>query len=294
MTLMSILMISGVWSADLKPYVLGTEGSLTVSETAVQLKSGLSQNGFEIIGEYAPASDDDRWVLVVTSDELKSSVKQFGGLTGFAAALRVAVTKEGTKTVVSYVNPEYLGNAYYRKNYNEIQPAFAATAAKLKSAVSVTGPFIGTPFGSEDGLEPKKIQKYHYMFGMEYFDDVVKLNKFSSFNAAVEAIESNLSAGTKNVDLVYSIAFPDQELKLYGLALSGETGEEHFMPIIDISSPKHTAFLPYEILVKGNEVVMMHGRYRIALSFPDLTMMTFGKIMSTPSDIKDLMKSVTK
>jgi len=59
------------------------------------------------------------------------------------------------------------------------------------------------------------------------------------------------------------------------------------MPIIDIDNPKHTAFLPYEILVMNGEVHMLHGRYRIALSFPDLTMGTFTKIMSTPGDIEN-------
>jgi hypothetical protein len=42
----------------------------------------------------------------------------------------------------------------------------------------------------------------------------------------------------------------------------------------------------------GNEVHMLHGRYRIALSFPDLTMGTFGKIMSTPGNIEELLEQV--
>jgi len=39
---------------------------------------------------------------------------------------------------------------------------------------------------------------------------------------------------------------------------------------------------------------MLHGRFRIALSFPDLTMGTFTKIMSTPGEIEDLLSSLTK
>ena len=57
------------------------------------------------------------------------------------------------------------------------------------------------------------------------------------------------------------------------------------MPIIDIAQQKHVTFLPYELLVVGKEVRMLHGRLRIALSFPDLTMGTFTKIMSTPGEI---------
>jgi len=66
------------------------------------------------------------------------------------------------------------------------------------------------------------------------------------------------------------------------------------MPIIDLASPKHTAFLPYELLVKYGEAHMLHGRFRIALSFPDLTMGTFTKIMSTPGAIEELLGQLTK
>jgi hypothetical protein len=37
---------------------------------------------------------------------------------------------------------------------------------------------------------------------------------------------------------------------------------------------------------------MLHGRFRIALSFPDLTMGTFSKIMSTPGDIEEAMRQI--
>ena len=66
------------------------------------------------------------------------------------------------------------------------------------------------------------------------------------------------------------------------------------MPKIDLASPKHTAFLPYELLVDDNEAHMLHGRFRIALSFPDLTMGTFTKIMSMPGDIEDLLKQLAE
>jgi hypothetical protein len=39
---------------------------------------------------------------------------------------------------------------------------------------------------------------------------------------------------------------------------------------------------------------MLNGRYRIALHWPELTMGTFTKIMSTPGDIKDMMKDLCK
>jgi len=48
------------------------------------------------------------------------------------------------------------------------------------------------------------------------------------------------------------------------------------------------------MLVDDNKVYMLHGRFRIALSFPDLSMGTFMKIMSTPGDIEKMLKSFTE
>ena len=129
------------------------------------------------------------------------------------------------------------------------------------------------------------------MIGMEKFGDVVKLNEFDSFEDAISTVDQNLA---ESENFVYSVEFANSKIKLYGIAVDGEKGEDHFLPIIDITSPKHTAFLPYELLVIDNKAVMLHGRYRIALSFPDLTMMTFSKIMSTPGDIKYVLKEYTK
>ncbi len=289
-----IISCSFLFSQSLKPYILGAISDASVQKATNHLKSNLEENKFTILGEYSPAGDMNRYVLVVTNDELKSAVSKVGGLTGFGAAIRVSVTKNENQTEVAYVNPIYLGNAYFGNDYSKVSGHYATTAAFLTRSMAGIGTEMKEPFGSEDGLSAKELRGYNYMFGMEKFDDVVTLKSFSSYNHAVKALDENLASGVNNCSLVYSIAFPDQELKLYGIGLSGETGEEHFLPIIDITSPKHSAFLPYEILVMGDEAVMLHGRYRIALSFPDLTMMTFGKIMSTPGDIKDLMQSVTE
>jgi hypothetical protein len=130
------------------------------------------------------------------------------------------------------------------------------------------------------------------MIGMPYFYNTVELASFNSYAEAKNEIDKNLRLGVKNVKQLYKLELPGKDLCLYGFALSGEDGEGQFLPIIDISNPKHTAFLPYEILVVNGEVHMLHGRYRIALSFPDLTMGTFTKIMSTPGNIEDLLKQV--
>jgi len=77
-----------------------------------------------------------------------------------------------------------------------------------------------------------------------------------------------------------------------GIALMDkENGEAKFLPII---GEENIAAMPYEIILQNNTVTMLPGRYRIALNWPDLSMGTFMKIMSTPNDIKDMMKSLTE
>jgi len=278
---------------QLKPYTMGAQSTETLEMVKEKTGKALQAAGFSILGQYQPAMDETRWAYVINSSELTEAVKEFGGLTAFAAALRVGLTQDAGGVNISYTDPVYLGNAYFQKNYSDVEEKFVAVQEKLKKAMTELGTVQDAPFGSEEGMTPKDIRKYHYMFGMEYFQDVVELTEFSSYSVGKSIIESKLSKGG-DTKKVYAYEIPGQDLKLYGIALSGETGEEHFLPIIDIGKPHHTAFLPYEILLMGNTAVMMHGRYRIALAFPDLTMTTFSKIMSTPGDIEDLMRSVTE
>lgn len=289
-----ILFISGqiLLAQNLKPYILGAEFSGSVSDAKTALMESLKSNNLEVVGSYMPADDKNRYIIAFTCEELKSSIQSVGGATGFAAVLRCGITSEGGKTLITYNNPEYWGNAYFRDAYPKVASNYTKVKEKLQATMKAVGMAKNTPFGSEKGIEEEELREYHYMFGMPYFDDFEELREFDSYENAVAKIESNLSSGVSNVKKVYSVEIPGEKLKLYGLALSGDNGEANFMPIIDIGSPKHTAFLPYEILVMGDEVIMLHGRYRIAISFPDLTMGTFSKIMSTPGDIEELMKKV--
>ena len=275
---------------NLKPYILAFESSNSVSSVKNEIQSALEVNGIQILGQYRPANDNNRWVIVISSGELMSAVKKTGGLTGFAASQRLAITSENGKTRVSYTNPYYWGNAYFRDDFGSVSNYYNSFNNKLLGAMHASGTYIGRGFGSEDGMSSKELRKYQYMLGMPYFYDTVKLGKFSSYSQAVSRIDRNISSGITDVRKVYKIEIPGKSLCLYGFALGGEKGESKFLPTIDIGDPKHTAFLPYELLVIGDEVHMLHGRYRIALSFPDLTMGTFTKIMSTPGNIEDLLK----
>ena len=290
--LCSFLSFQFIYAQNLKPYTLGLETTESISELKEQLVVNLESNGLNVIGQYQPAEDSSRWVIVFTSPELLSAVSEAGGLTGFGASLRIGITVENGKTLVSYTTPEYWGNAYFRSDFEKVAPLYQTLSQNLENAMKATGAFVGTSFGSKNGLSAKKLAGYRYMMSMPRFDDTIKMAEFGSYQEAINKISTSIAEGVPDVELVYKLQIPDQNLILYGFALSGTEGEGRFLPIIDFGNPKHTAFLPYEILVKDNEVHMLHGRYRIALSFPDLKMRTFSRIMSTPGDIEKALSSL--
>ena len=290
----AIILSINLSAQNIKPYILGSECGKTLSEATTLVKTNLKAEGFKILGEYKPAYDKNRSIIVISNTDLINAVKKEKGLTGFAAALRVALTVEGGKVKISYTNPTYWGNAYFRDDYPNVSTYYKNIESKLTAVMKKTGKYVGTEFGSKKGLSIEDVREYQYTFGMPDFDDVEELGEFDSFAAAKQKVETNLKNGISGLKLVYSIEIPGTELKLYGIALTAGDGEKEFLPKIDLGSPKHTAFLPYEILVKGDEVVMLHGRYRIAVAFPDLAMSTFSKIMSTPGYIEDMLEKTCK
>jgi hypothetical protein len=271
----------------LKPFVLGAEPQQADFEQVVAaVKSSLQGQGFEMAGSYAPYPN--AVVIVVTSEALKANAtkSEFGG---YGAGQRVAVTKVKDKIQISYTNPPYWAAAY------RMQGNLEDVKAKLESALGKQ-----KEYGSEDGIKEKSLRKYNYMMGMEKFDSVGKheLATFNTYQEAVNAVEAGLAAGKAGVTKVYRIDVPGKEEAVFGVAITkGKGADKYIMDYIDFADIKSTAHLPYEVLVSGNKVYHLFARFRIAISFPDLSMMgsnSFMSIMSAPGAIKDaLTETVT-
>lgn len=287
-----LAMLPGSLLADgLDPYILAGIDQGTRQEVQTRIEERLIAEDFEVLGSYSPAGDEQLGVVCVTNEQLKASAAKSGDLLGFAAVLRVGLNQTKNGVEVSYTNPLYWGNAYYRKEFPQVEEAYNLLDQQFRKALADLPESSFQPFGSKKGVSTKKLQKYHYMFAMPYFDDVVELDSGSSYEDAIARIESRAAAEDSAVQIVYSIKFPEQEMALYGTALTGENGETKFLPKIDFNDPRHIPFLPYEMLVLKDKVVSLHGKYRIALSFPDLSMGTFMKISSTPGDIADALRT---
>ena len=91
---------------------------------------------------------------------------------------------------------------------------------------------------------------------------------------------------------VYEQLFESEKIAVFGVGLNDvEEGEARFLPII---GEGNIANLPYEIILQGKEATMLHGKYRIALFWPELKLGQFMKISSTPGNIEDVMEALTE
>ncbi len=143
-------------------------------------------------------------------------------------------------------------------------------------------------FGGAEELEDLK--DYHYMMMMPYFTDPVELKTFDSFDEGLKTIRKNLAMKKGNTLKVYELNFEGKDIAVFGIGLlDKEEGEAHFLPIIGADN---IAAMPYEIILQGKEATMLHGKYRIALHWPELSMGQFMKISSTPGDIEDTLEAL--
>ena len=290
--LLSVYFLAGIGSASadndrLKPFVLASKGAGTVAEKAGQAKSALTAAGFTVVGDYSPYPDAE--ILIVTDDELKqnAAASEHGG---FGAIQRVAVTKSGDEVQVSYTNPVYMANVYRMKG------DLSDVSAQLGKALGMV-----EEFGSEKGLTASQARKYHYM---EYFDEPSLLAENPNYEEAVQSVDAKLSANNNGVSKVYRVDVPGKQESVFGVALKAPTDadkymdDKYIMSEIDFRDIKSTAHLPYEVLVSDNKVYALYARFRIAINFPDLSMMgkhSFMNIMKTPDAIRDvLQKTVQK
>lgn len=276
-----MFVMGGAQAADalLKPFVLASKGAGTVDEKIAQARAALAGAGFSVVGEYSPYPDAQ--VLVVTSDELKRNAadSEHGG---YGAVQRVSITRVNDEVQVSYTNPVYMANVYRMKSdLSDIDGKLAGALGKIEE------------FGAR-GMTAKEARRYHYMIGMEYFDEPSVLAEYGSYEEAVQAVDAKLANSKNGISRVYRVDIPGKGESVFGVAMKGEGDAKYrddrfIMKEIDFHDVKSTAHLPYEVLVSGGRVYALYARFRIAINFPDLSMMgqnSFMNIMKTPEAIR--------
>lgn len=261
-----ILGIAGAAQSELfKPMMLAyAKNSTDMGAEEEAIRERLSEAGFRNLGVYAV--DDDARVMVFTSEELLS-VAATSDRGAYVAPLRVAVTRVGGRIQVSYNHLEYFRHAY------QLDRSLAGVMSTLADVLGAT-----EAFGAR-GLSPSTLARYRYAFGMERFDDPYLLASHPSRERALAILDANLRAGKGGVREVYRVDIPGRDTTLIGVSIREEDGAERDasdrfqMATVDVGTHRHTAYLPYEILVHGGRVEALHMRFRMALHFPDLSMM---------------------
>ena len=285
--LVIVCSINYLTSQELSPYIKVGESTESIENVSSKIITTLKSNQFSVLGTYKPSNKTNLNVIAFTNNTLKNTVVKVKDRGALAATFKIGLVKKDGKVIISHTNPEYILRAYLGDNYNTYKGIFTKFSNDLKTALTTVGTEF-KPFGGK--IKADKLKKYHYKIMMPYFTDPVTLNEFSSFEEGLKTIEANLKAKKGNTVKVYKLTYPNQKVAVFGVGLqSSSDGEAHFLPKI---GEDHIAAIPYEIILQGNKATMLHGKYRIALHWPELTMGTFMKIMSTPGDIEDTLEGL--
>lgn len=278
-----LMVISATANAALKPFVLASMESGSKADVVAATKKKLSSGGFEVVGDYSPY--DSVTIIGVTNDALKAAAakSKFGA---FGAVQRVTVTKGKGGIQVGFTNPVYYGHAYRMK------ADMSSVAAQLAKALGKQ-----KDYGSEKGKTAEQLNDYQYKWLMPYFTDRLELASYSSHSMAVKGVEEALAAGKGAVNKVYRVDIPGKDTTVFGVHMKGASeddcsGDKYIMDRIDFKDVKSSGHLPYEVVVVGKNAYALRAEFRIAISFPDLSMMgsnSFASIMCAPSAIEEAL-----
>jgi hypothetical protein len=276
------LLMTALSAHALQPYLTGAKvagGDLKTVTAAVEQK--LTTAGFTVVGVDEPKGLPKQATVVVTDAGLTELLKGLGGTDVVAIPIRVGVKADGS---VSYVNLEYWQRAYLRDDYAKAETAVKAAAGKLEQALGT-----GAAFGGD--VPAGDLAKYHYMFGMERFDDgKTTLAEHKSFDEALRVVRENLAKGVQGTAKVYELVFPDKKLAVFGVTMNdAENGEGWWVNKI---GPDNVAALPWEVFIVDGKVMGLYGRYRTALAWPSLGMGQFMTISTHPDSTRAMLGAV--
>ncbi|MGD9021720.1 MAG: hypothetical protein PVF46_07970 [Lysobacterales bacterium] len=271
-----------------RPFIVASAGSGNLEDKTVLTVAALEGAGFEVVGEFSPLAGSN--VIVVTSDELQrvASLSERGG---YGAGQRVSVSENGENIEVSFVNPLYIQHAYRLEG--DLQPVYDALTGALGHSMACGA--------GDKKMTARKLAKYNYMPTMQKFDDPSRLGEFASHAEAVAAVEDGLAVPGDALSQVYRIDIPGKEQAVFGVGMVMTNEDEQDldsafqMSIVDFEGCKKSAY--YEVLVNGNEVEALHMRFRMAVHFPNLSMMGahgFTKLISSPGAIEAALAAAVR
>lgn len=276
-----LVVSSSAWAVS--PYVQGDSvAGGNVQAVAVAVEGKLKSGGFKVVGKYFPKNLAGYGVVIATDEAMLEEIGSVGGYAVMGAAIRVGVKADGS---VAYTNPDYWYRAYFRKDFEKKEDAVKALQGRLQKT-------LGAGKGQGGDEASASLTNYRYMIGMERLDSYKnKLAEYGSFAEALKAVRENLAKGAGKTARIYEVVLPDRKLAVFGVAMN-DSGNSDGEWLSKIDMQNNVAGLPYEVYVINNEVGAPHGRFRIALAFPDVGMGQFMRISSLPNVIIETMSAV--
>ncbi|MFV2060614.1 MAG: hypothetical protein ACC653_08000 [Gammaproteobacteria bacterium] len=281
LNLIVALPISASAAELLKPFYLAKSSAGVLQEQAVTTKKLLTNAGFSVVGEYSPYSSVV--VLIITNDELKAAAKKTPyGI--FGVIQRVTLTQVNKNVQISYSNPTYFSHAY------RMGSDLAGVTALLQKTLGMK-----QAYGSEKGVSVEDLRDYQYKWLMPYFYDRLRLAEYKNYDEAIAGVEQALAKGKGQTAKIARVDLKDSKTTLFAVQLKGNSdttecsGDNYIMQRVDFKELHSTGHLPYEMVVVGNNVYALPAEFRIAISFPDLSMMgsnSFASIMCAPTAIE--------
>jgi hypothetical protein len=286
LTLCAVLFSAQLLAADaqkIKPFIFAKTESGEMKAIIAKTKDSLSKNGFEVVGEYSPYPSAT--IIIVTNDALRNNAAQteFGA---YGAIQRVTLTESKDGIQVSYTNPVYMAQAYRLKS------DLSDIKAKLQTALGGS-----KEYGPDKGLSAEDLREYHYKWLMPYFSDRIELAEYKDQATALAKVNEFLAKNKSGAKKIYQVDLPNKEESVIGVSLAGSgkyecSGDQYIMSRIDFKELKSTGHLPYEIVVSKGKVYTLFAEFRIAINFPDLSMVgdnSFASIMCAPTAIKNAL-----
>ena len=234
------------------------------------VKSNLKNNGFDLIGEYDAMANPNYHIIVYTSNELKSMASKKNR--AFSAVQKVLLDKVANKLVLT--NPDYFCRAFMQDDLNTQN--LSKINLKLKKA------FHYSLKGGDDKLDSDDLSGYHFMFGMPYYEDMIEV-------ATADNLENILEKNAKD-KIVFKLEL--KNATLYGIKQDTVNGEKSYLSAIKQESK--SAFLPYMVMIQDNKAYILHAKYYLAVSLPQLSMGEFMTISDAPGNIEDYFGSLFK
>ncbi|MEE2876320.1 MAG: hypothetical protein VX822_00860 [Candidatus Neomarinimicrobiota bacterium] len=265
-----------------QPYILIGETGKDFEGTEEAIIQKFFMNDAEIIGEYRPVGDPDRYMFFVTTKQLKKASRNGGDYGVFLGVLNLAVDVRGDMVYLSVPNIDYWGNLFLQSDFDRVTRAVGEFKTELQRLLpKLRGRFL-RPFGSAEPLSVDRLRTYQYMKQMPTRNDMIELGQFENHAEAIKAIEERLKQSS-NLTKLFRYDVLRKDATLFGVTIPQE---REIAEIVDLGERKATPFYPWKIAVVNGRVFTPSPLFNIPVGFPDMTLGQLWKLRKLSRSIE--------